>query len=146
MSPLCKFRLKYPIFCFSDPSRMNLRPHFSSPANFVLFLGEDNTAYIWGEHYSGSLGLGRGATSQKSPVKLSLPLLAGEHLQDAAFGAYHTLVLTSHQRVIVWGRNDHGQLGTANQSEQSSPAVQPRFLPAGETISKVRCGYVPSNS
>lgn len=123
---------------------MNLRAHFSSPANFALFLKEDNTVYIWGEQYAGSLGLGStgGSGIQKTPQLLSLPLEVGEYLVDAGCGAYHTLLLTSRQRVIVWGRNDGGQLGLGDKEERSSPVFLPRFLPANETISKVRCGCV----
>jgi alpha-tubulin suppressor-like RCC1 family protein len=121
---------------------MNLKTYFSSPANFSVFLTQDEKLMVWGEDYRGSLGLG-GLGSLDTPTHLDLSKLLkkGEKIIDASCGAYHTLLLTSDHRVVVWGRNDAGQLGLGHCTDVSVPVLLDLgFLPSEERIEKVRCG------
>ena len=44
--------------------------------------------------------------------RCELPLRDGEEVVDVAAGGFHSMVLTSHHRVLIWGDNSHGQLGS----------------------------------
>jgi alpha-tubulin suppressor-like RCC1 family protein len=45
-------------------------------------------------------------------VPCRLPLRDGEVVTSVNAGGFHSMVVTSHGRVLVWGDNSHGQLGS----------------------------------
>ena len=48
-------------------------------------------------------------------------LFPDEEIMDVAYGLLHTVVLTSKGRVIIWGNNDFGQLGSGHLVSQLNP-------------------------
>lgn len=46
-------------------------------------------------------------------TKCDLPLDAGEDVTAVVAGGFHSLVVTSRGRVLAWGDNSHGQLGSS---------------------------------
>lgn len=77
---------------------------------------------VWatGRNDYGQLGTGSAWSAADSDcwAEVHLPSLhAGEETIAVAAGAFHTLFLTSKQRLFGVGRNNHGQLGSANESD-----------------------------
>lgn len=68
---------------------------------------------------------------------MALPLLEGEEVTSVAAGFYHSLVTTSHGRVLGFGDNTHGQLGKGRQSGFTYQLLQ-------EAESGVRIEEVPT--
>jgi len=73
---------------------------------------------LWGYNNVGQLGNGTIASVfMPTDHTQYLPLRDGEVITDIELGYYHSMVLTSDNRVFVWGLNENGQLG--NQSRDS---------------------------
>ncbi|HKL47401.1 MAG TPA: hypothetical protein VJ878_01935, partial [Candidatus Izemoplasmatales bacterium] len=72
----------------------------------------------WGYNIVGQLGNGT-TDNVYFPTDHTefIPLVDGENIIDIELGYYHTAVLTSNHRILVWGLNDHGQAG--NRSEMN---------------------------
>jgi len=87
-----------------------------------IALKSDSTLYAWG--YNGYGGLGDGSTTHRNrPVRVPGP--GGEDYLDEIVaisgGVHHTLALKSDGTVFAWGRNDRGQLGNGNTTNQTYP-------------------------
>ncbi len=101
-------------------------------------------AYCWGFNGSGQLGVGTSGTN------LGQPTLVGNSLTFSSIytGTYQTCALTSDGTAYCWGRNDFGQLGTANNTQSTSPVLVSgnlRFsrLDGGEQHT---CGLTPTST
>lgn len=70
----------------------------------------------WGYNIAGQLGNGTTDTVffPTDDTKF-IPLVDGEKIIDIELGYYHTAVLTSDHRVIVWGLNESGQTGSRSK-------------------------------
>lgn len=99
-------------------------------------IGEDGKLYSWGSNEYGQLGIG--STSSKSqPTLLTLP---NEELPVSVFtGFFHSIVITNKNNVYVWGRNECGQLGIGNTTNQTTPQLL--TLPNGEKPISVYMGH-----
>src|SRR5262249_35846149 len=72
-------------------------------------LTADGRALAWGNTENGQLGDGT-ATSRLRPVFVRLP--KGTRLRALAAGKYFGFALTTRGRILAWGDNTDGQLGT----------------------------------
>ena len=75
--------------------------------------------FSWGRNDSGQLGL-----SEKSKHFEPTPVLKDledTEIIDAAWGCYHSLVLTNDYKVFTFGRNCHGQLGNGTKNSEFTP-------------------------
>lgn len=88
--------------------------------------GLDITGIVrcWGDNSAGQLGDGT-RTSQFLPTVVHLP--QGAPAIALAAGARHTCALLSDQRVVCWGANGDGQLGTRSAVMDSEPHEVPRL-------------------
>lgn len=83
-----------------------------------LALLSDGTLVAWGANGDGQLG-NNSEEHSFFPVKVSDTLkegsyyLQGRRVVDIAAGVHHSLALCSDGTVLAWGRNTHGQLGSA---------------------------------
>ena len=106
----------------ASPVRVPLRAKiraFSLGEIHTLVLTTDGDVYSLGDDAFGACCNGteadaRGADGWPHPVRrCDLPLRAaeGEVVESVHAGGFHSMVVTSHRRVLVWGDNSHGQLG-----------------------------------
>jgi hypothetical protein len=95
----------------------------------------------WGSSAWGQLGTGD-LTNVGTPTAVTLPVepaqLADGSLRAAtplctavACGGGHSLALTEDRRVLAWGNNTHGQLGTETCTHQYLPIYSKEFCAHG---------------
>lgn len=89
----------------------------------------------WGWDSFGQLGDGTRITSD-IPVRVKLP--RGVRVVAVSAGEQHCLALTSDGRVLAWGRNDSGQLGTGDTRVRLVPAWV--RLPRGIRVTGIASG------
>jgi alpha-tubulin suppressor-like RCC1 family protein len=78
--------------------------------------------YSWGTNTYGQLGLGHNnVASAMTPVP-NFPS-ANEKLLTISAGLSHVLALTEDKKVYSWGRNNFGQLGIGNTTNQNTPQL-----------------------
>jgi alpha-tubulin suppressor-like RCC1 family protein len=68
--------------------------------------------FTWG--YNGRGQLGDGTTTQRTlPTNITgnFTFFPGESIQDIVFGSSHGSILTSEERLFIWGNSDYYQLG-----------------------------------
>ncbi|MCP3057741.1 hypothetical protein LXT21_03005 [Myxococcus sp. K38C18041901] len=88
-----------------------------------LALRDDGVVWAWGQNAEGQLGRGQSsAAPQPTPLPLALPTL----VRDVAAGAGHSLALDESGRVWAWGRNNRGQVGSA---QTGAPVLTPFQVP-----------------
>ena len=92
----------------------------ASGVSHSLAVTDDNQIFTWGLNDYGQLGVGD-TTNRRLPTAVSdlNGLLTGKTIVEVSLGANHTLVRTSDNVLIAWGRNDNGQLGNGNMVHQS---------------------------
>jgi Regulator of chromosome condensation (RCC1) repeat len=74
--------------------------------------------YCWGSNYRGEAGIGN-----TSNVKITTPTRVGSESNWILVntGRTVTCAINSQNALYCWGRNDYGQLGVGNNSQQMSP-------------------------
>ena len=97
----------------------------------TLFLMKDGTVYTCGTYSRGTQGLGRIDSIVKTPVQI--PGL--EHIVQISCGFGHNAALDRDGHLWIWGRNDHGQLGTGNKTGANTPLMLEM-----ESVAAVSCG------
>lgn len=106
-------------------------------------LTSEGRFFIWGRNASGQLGDGT-LSDQTSPMEMTarLGLHDDETVLEMSLGDHHTSVLTSEGRLLVWGRNNHGQIGNGTAIDQTVPTdITGAFgLDSGETVLHVFLG------
>ncbi|MFT3835196.1 MAG: hypothetical protein QM711_18060 [Micropruina sp.] len=105
-------------------------------ASFSVALTVAGEVYTWGGNQHGQLGDGT-TMSRREPRRVRLP--GGAKAAAIAAGTDHVLVLTTHRRVVAWGRNHRGQLGFGHTDDRSTPqliTLEPvKKVAAGDGIS-----------
>ncbi|KAJ5074148.1 btk-binding protein-related [Anaeramoeba ignava] len=80
-------------------------------------------------------------------TEIKSSLFENDNILDFSVGNAHTLILTSNSKLIVFGYNNDGQLGTGNTNDQSIPIqIELPKLRFNENISNyhISCGYYRS--
>ncbi|KAJ5078094.1 btk-binding protein-related [Anaeramoeba ignava] len=95
--------------------------------------------------YSGNNGLGKNQNARKfTEIKSSLFEENDDNILDFSVGNAHTLILTSNSKLIVFGYNYSGQLGTEDTKYQLIPIqIELPKLRFNENISNyhISCGF-----
>jgi alpha-tubulin suppressor-like RCC1 family protein len=97
--------------------------------------------YAWGYNGNGELG-DETTINRSSPKLISLTgLQGGETVQMVVAGSYHSLALTTNNRIYTWGANGYGQLGSGTFLNRITPTVIAfTGLQGGETIQQISAG------
>ena len=103
---------------------------------FSLAVSASGRLYAWGANASGQLGDGT-TTDRHKPERISLP--AGVRLTTARAGGEFTLALTTGGKLLAWGFNADGQLGTGSTANHHKPVWVK--LPRGVKIKAISAGY-----
>jgi alpha-tubulin suppressor-like RCC1 family protein len=90
----------------------------SSGLDHSLALTTTGKVLAWGDDGGGQLGDG-GLKNRATPVWVHLPKSA--HIVAIAAGRYHSLALTRGGKVLAWGVNGNGQLGTGDTDTRNLP-------------------------
>jgi alpha-tubulin suppressor-like RCC1 family protein len=103
-----------------------------------LVIGSDGTLASWG---TGRLGVPDLFVS-KVPVAVDASgALAGKTVIVVAVGYNHSLALCRDGRLVAWGLNNEGQLGTGDKTASSEPVpVNQEGILAGKDIVAIRAG------
>jgi alpha-tubulin suppressor-like RCC1 family protein len=88
--------------------------------NFTVALTAAGRLYAWGGNQYGQLGDGTTALRWE-PTAVQLPPRA--KVTAIAVGRDHVLARTADGKVLAWGRNHRGQLGTGSTEDRHEPAV-----------------------
>lgn len=103
--------------------------------SFSLALTSGGKLLAWGANASGELGNGT-AKSSRLPVPVRLP--KGVTIRAISAGENDSLALTSAGRVLSWGGNGSGQLGTGTTRGRLTPGFV--GLPKGTTVASIAAG------
>ena len=93
-----------------------------------MALTSHRLALAWGDNRFGELGIGTRTTSRRRPARVHLP--AGTTVTALSANCESSMALTSSGRVLTWGSNQFGQLGTGRVSA-GSPVPVRVHLPRG---------------
>jgi alpha-tubulin suppressor-like RCC1 family protein len=103
--------------------------------SFSLALTSGGKLLAWGANASGELGTGT-AKSSRLPVPVRLP--KGVTIKAISAGQDDSLALASTGRVLSWGGNGSGQLGTGTTKGRLTPGFV--SLPKGTTVASIAAG------
>lgn len=97
----------------------------------------------WGRNDYGQLGIG--SKDHKNSAQF-VPLPLSSKIKSASCGCYHTLILMSNGRVMVFGRNNKGQLGTGPRTLPSAelPLPIPSNSMANDEVVQIAAGFYSS--
>ncbi|KAJ5077153.1 regulator of chromosome condensation [Anaeramoeba ignava] len=120
----------------------------------VMLIEEENEnqkskrkLYSCGDFSYNGLGKEDENTYEFTEIKSSLFEENDDNILDFSVGDAHTLILTSNSKLIGFGDNDYGQLGTGDTNDQSIPIqIELPKLRFNEEISNyhIYCGYFNS--
>ena len=112
--------------------------------NGCIAVDSNHTVYIWGNNYSGELGLEwvptgvpNGASMLATPSVQEDATKIG-NIVNVVGGDRTTLALTEDGSVYGWGRNNYGQTG--NQTQNDSAVAEVQGLPAGDPVVEIYAG------
>lgn len=77
---------------------------------YTLATTDEGVVWGWGANDTGQLGTGQAGPNERTPVPI--PPLAGESVAALAAGSLHSVALAADGRLLAWGHNGEGQLGT----------------------------------
>ncbi|MGA0351555.1 MAG: RCC1 domain-containing protein [Acholeplasmataceae bacterium] len=77
--------------------------------------------WMWGNNAYGQLGFEGEEKAMSTTINQYLPLEEDECIIDIKLGGFHTGLLTSHNRLILFGSNTSGQLGNHTVSITGKP-------------------------
>lgn len=101
----------------------------------ALALGSDGAVYAWGANTNGQLGDGT-LVDASAPVRVALP--AGSTVTALVAGYTFSGALLSDGRLLMWGDNSNGQLGSGTFIRSATPI--PVSMPAGVGVSTISAG------
>ena len=90
-------------------------------ANYRAAIGTDGSVWGWGDLYSGG-SFGNGVQAAPTLTPRLLPGLAG--ITAVSVSDSHALALRSDGKVLAWGYNLYGQLGTALNGASTAQTVE----------------------
>ncbi|KDO29266.1 hypothetical protein SPRG_19926 [Saprolegnia parasitica CBS 223.65] len=133
------------------PNHMKLNPSESDEKVLSGWSGYYHTTLVtdkgklitFGRNDYGQLGIGS-KEHKNSPHVVPLPL--GAHVVSAACGCYHTLLLLGNARVMVFGRNNKGQLGAGARTLPSAdlPLPIPTSSYSDDDVVAIAAGFYSS--
>ncbi|XP_028404345.1 probable E3 ubiquitin-protein ligase HERC4 [Dendronephthya gigantea] len=103
-----------------------------------LALVEDGRLFSWGDNSHGQLGTGQMTPSSSPIIPCLVDALTGVPLVEISAGGYHSMTLSISGAVIGWGKNDSGQLGLDNGTDQWLP-VQIELV-RSQRVKHIACG------
>jgi alpha-tubulin suppressor-like RCC1 family protein len=112
----------------------------SAGCNMALAVTSQGQVLGWGTNRDGRLGLGPGGPRHSLvPVKVQIP--AGNKITAVRAGCFHALAVTSTGKVLAWGRNIIGAVGTGRATE--APVLTPTrvHLPRGTRVTAIAASY-----
>ncbi|KAJ0392770.1 hypothetical protein P43SY_009330 [Pythium insidiosum] len=97
----------------------------------------------WGRNDYGQLGIG---SKDHKNVPQYVPLPLSSRIRKASCGCYHTLILLANGRVMVFGRNNKGQLGAGARTLPSAdlPLPIPSNSLSSDEVVCVAAGFYSS--
>lgn len=104
----------------------------SSGTSHTLALTDQGEVFAWGKNDVGQLGDGS-IDGSSTPVKVALP--DGVEVTEVSAGDNHSLALTdsdTDNKVLAWGGNGNGQLGSGNTAGQETPAYVKDLVGSGD--------------
>ncbi|KAJ5076319.1 claret isoform a [Anaeramoeba ignava] len=114
--------------------------------SIMLIEDENENRKLYSCGYSGCNGLGKKEnTYEFTEIKSSL--FENDNIQEISCGSEHTLILTSNSKLIGFGSNNYGELGTGNTEDQLIPIqIELPKLRFNEDISNyhISCGEFKS--
>jgi RCC1 and BTB domain-containing protein len=106
----------------------------------TIVLCAGGRVFAFGRNDYGQLGLGH--TTQRVFGPQLISELENKGITKVAAGCYHTVAVTETGAMYVFGRNNHGQLGTGDTTEKHTPTLVDTFV--GKRISMVAAGFYHS--
>ena len=89
----------------------------------TVALTSDGKVFAWGNNADGQLGDGTG-NGHSTPVAVDMSgALLGKSMTAIAAGSYHTVALTSDEKIFAWGYNYNGELGNGGYPHVSLTPV-----------------------
>lgn len=132
----------------SDSTFLNNIVEIAAGASHTLALDKEGRVWATGSNYYGELGDGGCLCIQYSAVPVvnedGTPL---ENIRAIAAGMSHSLAVTENDTLISWGRNNYGQLGVGELSENKIPyPTQVMAGPGGASLGDVSLVSTNMNS
>ena len=106
----------------------------------TIVLCHSSSIVGFGRNDYGQLGLGHTSPRVSDPQVVSS--LEGRNIAQVTAGCYHTIAVGKGGRIFVFGRNNHGQLGTGDTNERHVPFEVRTLL--GKNILAVAAGFYHS--
>jgi alpha-tubulin suppressor-like RCC1 family protein len=107
----------------------------------VMAITTTGQVLAWGNNEAGQLGDGT-TTDRLLPVRVRLP--AETKVRALAGGKFFSLAMTAGHRILAWGDNHDGQLGSSTLKSSDVPVPVP--LPKGFTPTAIGAGTVASTA
>ncbi|GMF18203.1 unnamed protein product [Phytophthora lilii] len=109
----------------------------------TVTISEKGKLITWGRNDYGQLGIG--SKDHKNSAQY-VPLPLSSKIKNASCGCYHTLILMSNGRVMVFGRNNKGQLGAGSRTLPSAdlPLPVPSNSLANDEVVRIAAGFYSS--
>ena len=109
-----------------------------------MFLTKQGSVFTWGDNQYGQLGNGSTVASTV-PIDITemFSLRESEQIKTIMSGWGHSAAITSLNRVLIWGRNDSGQIGNGTTVNQLTPQdITPLFsLNQDEVFHQLALGW-----
>ncbi|KAK1948183.1 putative E3 ubiquitin-protein ligase HERC1 [Phytophthora citrophthora] len=109
----------------------------------TVTISEKGKLITWGRNDYGQLGIG--SKEHKNSAQY-VPLPLSSKIKTASCGCYHSLILMSNGRVMVFGRNNKGQLGAGSRTLPSAdlPLPVPSNSLANDEVVRIAAGFYSS--
>ncbi|KAI9995477.1 hypothetical protein PInf_012542 [Phytophthora infestans] len=109
----------------------------------TVTISEKGKLITWGRNDYGQLGIG--SKEHKNSAQF-VPLPMSSKIKNASCGCYHSLILMSNGRVMVFGRNNKGQLGAGARTLSSAdlPLPVPSNSLANDEVVRIAAGFYSS--
>ena len=111
--------------------------HVCSGYYHTLLLMQNGVVVGFGRNDYGQLGLGHAQPRVHGPHVIAS--LRDKNVVNISAGCYHSIAITSNGMLYVFGRNNHGQLGTGDVEEKHLPHPVDDFV--GQRVIQVAAGF-----